>query len=167
MIHFLHSHPTFLDDLHDAVQLIGQYGQHSPKNESHCHSIAHSLQKVKDELTHFEAITGWVDPLHGDNLFRLNVGDAKSSWKRWQDNCYAIAKEYDGYLFTYGGISALVERLNKHAANFKNSETIKEPDWKFCWEYGIRPSVSIGDNCVLVFEAVRGYYSIEEGRNDE
>ena len=157
MIHFLHSHDCLIDDMRCA----------SKELEKKTPTLAGSLRRYADELNHFQAIVGWVDPLHVDNLFRLNAGDAKSRWKRWQDNCYAIAKEYDGYLFTYGGISALVERLNKHAAKFKNAETIKEPDWKFCWEYGIRPSVSIGDNCVLVFEAVRGYYSIEEGRNDE
>ena len=59
-----------------------------------------------------------------------------------------------------------MQRLNEQAAKFKNGQTIKEPDWTFCWEYNIRPSISIGDNCTLVFEAVRGYYDIEEGSHE-
>jgi hypothetical protein len=162
MIHFLHSHPTFLEDLHEATIIMVQ----GNKNSDHVYSICQSITKAHDELLHFEAVVGWVDPLHKDNVFRLNVGDAKSSWKRWQDNCYTIAKKYDGYLFTYGSIKALVQRLNEQAAKFKNGQTIKEPDWTFCWEYNIRPSISIGDNCTLVFEAVRGYYDIEEGSHE-
>lgn len=163
MIHFLHSHPNFLDDLHDAVQLIGQ---HAPKHSDHAYQISHNLQKVEDELRHFEAVAGWVDPLHTDNVFRLNVGDSKSSWKRWQDNCHAIAAKYDGCLFTQGGIAALVKQMNKKAALFKNGQTIQEPDWAFCWEYNIRPSVGIGEGCTIVFEPVRGYYTMEALENE-
>ena len=130
MIHFLHSHPSLIEDLETAVQIISR---HCPDNDiSYC-TTAHHLQMLADELNYMDNAVGWTDPLHSDNAFRLNVGDAKSSWKRWQDNCYTIAKQYDGYIFTYGGISALVKRLNEHASKFKNAEPIKEPDWKFCW----------------------------------
>lgn len=157
MIHFLHTHPSFIEDLYLAANTCSSDGEITQ---------AQTLEKYAGELQHFEATVGWVDPLHEDNVFRLDVGDAKSSWKRWQDNCYTIAKKYDGCLFTYGGIQHLVKRLNEHASSFKNAQPIREPDWKFCWEYGVRPSIAIGDNCVLVFEAVRGYYNIEEGSHE-
>lgn len=159
MLHFIHSHPTLIEDMKEAAQLLRK---HRPDEDIQYTTIADYLEKTADELRHTEAVAGWIDPLHSDNLFRLNVGDARSSWKRWQENCYAIAKEYDGYLFTYGGILHLVDKLNAESAKYKNGQEIKQPDWAFCWEYNVGPAISIGEGCTIVFEAVRGYFTLED-----
>ena len=48
--------------------------------------------------------------------------------------------------------------MNESVKVFKNAQHIDIPDWKFCWEYGIRPGVSIGENCIIAFQPVKGWY---------
>lgn len=149
---YILTHDTFIDDLRDAAEVARNH-----KRES----LADNLSRHAIELTDFDRRSGWADPFHEDNIFRLDCGDSKSSWKRWQEQAFALAKEHDGQLFTYGTISDLVRVLNESTKPFKNAQPIRDPDWKFCWEYNIRPSVSIGEGCTIVFQPVRGYYLME------
>lgn len=149
---YILTHGTFIDDLRDAAEVAAKHNRPL---------LAENLTKHADELRNFDIHTGWTDPFHEDNIFRLDCGDAKSSWKRWQEQAFALAKQHDGQLFTYGTISDLVNRMNESVKVFKNAQHIDIPDWKFCWEYGIRPSVTIGENCIIAFQPVRGYYQTE------
>ncbi len=149
---YILTHDTFIDDLRDAAEVAAKHNRQS---------LADNLTRHADELRNFDIHTGWTDPFHEDNIFRLDCGDAKSSWKRWQEQAFALAEKHDGQLFTYGTISDLVNHMNESVKVFKNAQHINIPDWKFCREYGIRPSVSIGEGCTIVFQPVRGYYQTE------
>ena len=151
---YILNHDTFIDDLRDAAEVAAKHNRPL---------LAENLTKHAEELRNFDIHTGWADPFHEENIFRLDCGDARSSWKRWQEQAFALAKEHDGQLFTYGTISDLVNRMNESTKVFKNAERIKNPDWEFCWEYGTRPAVGIGEGCTIVFQPVRGYYQTEDG----
>ena len=151
---YILNHDTFIDDLRDAAEVAAKHNRPL---------LAENLTKHAEELRNFDIHTGWADPIHEENIFRLDCGYAKSSWKRWQQQAFALAKEHDGQLFTYGTISDLVNRMNESTKVFKNAERIKNPDWEFCWEYGTRPAVGIGEGCTIVFQPVRGYYQTEDG----
>ena len=97
------------------------------------------------------------------SIYRLDCGDARSCWKRWQEKAFSLAKKHDGQLFTYGTICDLVDRMNESVKVFKNAKHINNPDWMFCLKYGTRPAVGIGEGCTIVFQPVRGYYQPEDG----
>lgn len=111
---YILTHDTFIDDLRDAAEVAAKHN---------CPLLADNLTKHADELRNFDIHTGWTDPLHEDNIFRLDCGDAKSSWKRWQEQAFALAKEHDGQLFTYGTISDLVNRMNESVKVFRTPST--------------------------------------------
>lgn len=91
-------------------------------------------------------------------LYLLECGDARSSWKRWQDNCFAIARESNNYLFTKDTIADLCDKLDAHAALFKNGQKVHRPDWDFSERYGSRPSIGIGEGCTIHFTPIKGIY---------
>ena len=146
---YILNYDTFIDDLRDAAEVAAKHNRPL---------LAENLTKHANELRNFDIHTGWTDPLHEDNIFRLDCGYAKCSWKRWQEQAFAIAKEHDGQLFTYGTISDLVNRMNESVKVFKNAQHINNPDLP----YGILPIVGIGEGCAIVSQPVRGYYQTEE-----
>ena len=92
-------------------------------------------------------------------LYLLECGDARSSWKRWQDNCFAIARKSNNFLFTKDTIADLCDKLDAQAALFKNGQKVIRPDWLFSERHGyIRPSIGIGEGCTIHFTPVKGIY---------
>ena len=144
---------TFIDDLHDAAEVAAKHN---------LPTLAYNLTKHAEELRNLDIHTSLIDPQHEGNIYRLDCGDAKICWKRWQKKAFALAKKHDGQLFTYGTICDLVDRMNESVKVFKNAQRINNPDWMFCFKYGIRPAVGIGEGCTIVFQPVRGYYHTEE-----
>lgn len=150
---YIINYDTFISDLRDAAEVAAKHN---------LDTLAYNLTKRAEELRNLDTHTRLTDPHHEGNIYRLDCGDAKSCWKRWQEKAFSLAKKHDGQLFTYGTICDLVDRMNESVKVFKNAKHINNPDWMFCLKYGTRPDVGIGEGCTIVFEPVRGYYQPED-----
>ena len=150
---YIINYDTFISDLRDAAEVAAKHN---------LDTLAYNLTKRAEELRNLDTHTRLTDPHHEGNIYRLDCGDAKSCWKRWQEKAFSLAKKHDGQLFTYGTICDLVDRMNESVKVFKNAKHINNPDWMFCLKYGTRPADGIGEGCTIVFQPVRGYYQPED-----
>lgn len=151
MKQFLMNHETFIEDLHKASVILSKYDS----------ELAGVISKYVGELVEFDDLTGFVVESRKDNIFRLECGERKSSWKKWQQLAFEEAREHDGKLFTIGGICILVERMQIAANMAKKVGEVSGPDWSFCWEYDVSPTISFGEGGTIRFEPVKGYFMVK------
>ena len=146
---FLMNHETFIEDLQKASVIVSKYDR----------ELAGVISKYIGEIIDFDDQTGFVDMGRKDrSIFRLECGERKSSWKKWQQLAFEEAREHDGKLFTNFGISVLIGRMQSAANMAKNVGEVRGPDWAFCDEYGVSPTISVGEGCTIRFEPVKGYF---------
>lgn len=95
-------------------------------------------------------------------LFLLDCGLAKGSWKKSQALLFNICRQLDRHLFTRQDVNHLALALRKINADQKNPTDVKGPDWEFYDRYGQAPGLVFGDNCYVTFIPVNGYYMPKE-----
>lgn len=105
-----------------------------------------------------------MDTINNTNLFLLDCGQAKCSWKKTQAVLFDVCRRVDRFLFTRGDVDRLAELLNTINAEQKNPVRISGPQWDFYDKYGQRPGLCFGDNCYVTFTPVAGYYNSTEIR---
>lgn len=93
-------------------------------------------------------------------LYFLQVGSAKSAWKKWQTETFRVAQKHDRSIFTKQGIEELYTELVEFARTFRNYQEgdIREPDFEFARKYGQNVAILIGSDCYISFTPVLGYY---------
>ena len=163
MKHFLNTHPSFIEDIREAADLIRK---HAPEESVQYPTIANALRQYVRELIDFDNRTGYASPYdeQSNGTYLLEACQRKSSWKKWENALYELAKEHDHKLITYGGIDELCDRLDAEAAKYRNSQKVRRPDWNFYHRYGQVLGIIIGDNCYITLTPVKGYYLIDESR---
>lgn len=158
MKHFIVTHPTLTEDLDEAAKLIWK---HCPAESVQYPTTARALERYADELRSFDNYTGSVDPFAKNMTFLLEVGDSKSYFKKWQQNCFDFCKKFDRQIFTWGGMQDLARRLTLVAMNSRNGEECRL-DYDYYKKYGNRPSISIGYGCSVAFTPIAGHYYKED-----
>lgn len=152
MKQFLMNHETFIEDLRKASVIVSKYDS----------ELAGVISKYVGEISDFDDLTGFVDMSRKDrSIFRLDCGERKSCWKKWQQLAFEEAREHDGKLFTIGAIGILVSRMQSAANVAKNVGDVRGPDWEFCQEYGVSPTITVGEGCTIRFEPVKGYFMVK------
>lgn len=99
-------------------------------------------------------------------LYFLQVGSAKSAWKKWQTETFRVAQKHDRCIFSKQGILDLYAELVEHARAFRNYQEgdIRQPDFEFAEKYGQNVGLLIGPDCYLSFIPVAGYYAEKDGK---
>ena len=83
----------------------------------------------------------------------------------WQKTCLAVAREGEACLFTREGIDELADRLQALADGLKGKDRkVSRPDWDFCEQYHLGPSISIGYGCSVSFSEVSGCWKEDEAK---
>ena len=95
-------------------------------------------------------------------LFLLDCGQAKNSWKKTQALLFSICRRVDRFLFTRSDVNSLMALLHMVNAEQKNPADIHGPQWDFFDKYGQSPSFCFGENCYVTFTPVAGYYTPKE-----
>ena len=156
MKRYILKHPCLVEDLREAAALL-RY--HRPAEDIQYTTIASSLDRYAGELADFDKATGWADPFAEEVSFLMECDHAFSSWKKWQSELFAYARKHDRQVFSREQIDQLCDVLDKMAEEYRNSEKVHRPDWKFCKQYGSRPSIGIGYGCAIAFTPIRGYFN--------
>lgn len=94
-----------------------------------------------------------------EQLYYLEMDSEKSSWLAWQKGLYRSALQFNRQLFTKQQILALGHWLNGWRTAYRNHGDVSMPDWEFCEEYCVPPSIMIGPGCSLHFKPVAGYFN--------
>lgn len=90
----------------------------------------------------------------------LECGNALASWKAWQKTVFDKARTFDRQLFSKEHVIALGHHLDSLARSCRNYTPggIILPDWDFCKNYGIDPSIQLGPGCSIKFTRVAGLF---------
>ena len=92
------------------------------------------------------------------NVYMLECGNAKSSWKVSETALFNECKQWDRHLFTRDDILSLQAQLSATAAGFRIPPEIRiYPDFHFSDQYGTSVGIQIGAACVS-FIPVYGSY---------
>ena len=163
MKHFLNTHPSFIEDIREAADLIRK---HAPEESVQYPTIANALRQYVREFIDFDNRTGYSSPFddQSNGMYLLEVSARKASWTKWETALHTLAKEYNHKLITYAGINDLCDRLDAEAAKYRNGQKVRRPDWGFYVRYGQAPAIIIGENCYITLTPVNGYYLIDEPR---
>lgn len=99
-------------------------------------------------------------------LYFLQVGSAKSAWKKWQTETFRVAQKYDRCIFSKQGILDLYAELVEHARSFRNYQEgdIRQPDFEFAEKYDMNVGLIIGPDCSISFVPVLGYYTEKDAK---
>ena len=92
-------------------------------------------------------------------LFLLDCGLAKASWKAAQQVLFDRARKYDRYIFTRQDVQNFADQLQLLNSQQKNPVAFRFPDWDLYDRYGQAPGLCFGENCYVTFLPITGYFT--------